>query len=85
MAPVIASRSLEKGKVPLAMAPRKQLPAVIKNRSKTGFTVPVNRWLENNRNLDQWKSVESLKSQSCPWARRWAYTIMNYSTGGNLS
>ena len=83
VAPIIASRPLLRGKVPLAAAPKKQLPDNIKNRSKTGFTVPVNQWLQNDSNLDQWRSVKSLKNKNCPWARRWAYTVMNQTSGGN--
>jgi len=74
--PVMANMDLGKGKVPLAMSPRKQLPKAIMNRPKTGFTVPIDQWIKRSKYLDQWKSVGILKGTHCPWARRWAYTVM---------
>ena len=79
VAPIIVSRPLIKGKGLLANSPRKSLPQEIKTRAKTGFTVPVNRWLESDNNLDAWKSIKTLKNTNCPWARRWAYTVINQS------
>ena len=33
------------GKAALALAPRRQLPDVIRNRAKTGFAVPTGDWM----------------------------------------
>ncbi len=45
ISPVTATLSREgEGKALLAAAPSKPLPKVVSNRSKTGFTVPTERW-----------------------------------------
>jgi len=61
----------------LAKAPKKPLPEKISNRSKTGFTVPIDKWVQEDKNIDIWRNVASLRKSNCPWARRWAYTLIN--------
>jgi asparagine synthase (glutamine-hydrolysing) len=45
VAPALVTRR-ERGKKILAEAPRPQLPAVVRNRRKTGFTLPLKEWLK---------------------------------------
>ncbi len=61
----------------LAKTPVKPLPETISERAKTGFTTPIEQWLQKNDNTQQWQDVAILNSPSCPWARRWAYTTLN--------
>ena len=63
----------------LARAPLDALPAEVTDKRKTGFSVPVDRWLEQSADLDVWRSVPSLARAGCPWARRWAYTVHRLS------
>src|SRR5207302_10269506 len=46
VAPVVFTGSRRDGKHMLASSPRTPLPAEILQRKKTGFTVPINDWLE---------------------------------------
>lgn len=53
------------------------LPEEWSVRAKTGFTVPIQKWLESINDFRVWQSVPSLCSDNCHWARRWAYTVMS--------
>jgi asparagine synthase (glutamine-hydrolysing) len=64
------------GKRAVAGAPSTPLPEHIRDRPKTGFTVPVDQWMLQDKGLDAWKQVPALRAPGCPWARRWAYTVM---------
>ncbi len=75
--PLLPMLETTEGKQSLAAAPMRPLPAEILNRPKTGFTVPLEQWLQQDARLDTWKKVPALRAPACPWARRWAYTVMN--------
>ena len=49
--------------------------AAIIERPKSGFSTPVQTWLQWDYRLQQWKSVRSVAVSGCPWARRWAYQV----------
>lgn len=51
------------------------LPDEIARRAKTGFTIPIDRWLERDGKFDGWREIPSLTRKNCPSARRWAYTV----------
>jgi asparagine synthase (glutamine-hydrolysing) len=51
-------------------------PSGWSERSKTGFTVPIDRWLQTAGDFDVWRRVPQLRESDCHWARRWAYTIL---------
>jgi asparagine synthase (glutamine-hydrolysing) len=59
----------------LASAPRPPLVPSAATRSKTGFSVPLARWLPRLDEHDSWRKVPMLTHPSCPWARRWAYIV----------
>jgi asparagine synthase (glutamine-hydrolysing) len=61
----------------LAAAPAEPLPPSVVSRPKTGFTVPLQPWLENTPQLAAWRRVPLLRTRGCHWARRWAYTILD--------
>jgi len=65
------------GKRLLGMSPFPNLPESILNRKKTGFTVPVDIWLDRGKDMDIWKRIPSLRNSACHWSRRWAYTVLN--------
>ncbi len=54
------------------------LPDSITKKNKTGFQVPLNRWLENSEHFNTWKKIPSLAHPNCHWARRWAYVISEH-------
>lgn len=60
IAPVLVTRK-ERGKQLLANAPRQPLPEVVRNRRKTGFTLPIREWLQQEGRVEFGKRS---------WARR---------------
>ena len=59
----------------LAGAPRVALPPKVIDRPKTGFTTPINAWLQRDARAQQWRRVPALAVDRCAWARRWAYQV----------
>jgi asparagine synthase (glutamine-hydrolysing) len=75
VAPVVVSLPRGMGKRLLAESPSVPLPAAVVERAKTGFTTPVDRWLQRDDRVQAWRHVPLLSSPGCPWARRWAYQL----------
>jgi hypothetical protein len=75
IAPVTIALRNGAGKRCLANSPSSPLPPEIADRPKTGFTTPVNAWLQRDARLQQWRHVPELARSRCPWARRWAYQL----------
>ncbi|MEO8034870.1 MAG: asparagine synthase (glutamine-hydrolyzing) [Acidobacteriota bacterium] len=65
LAPLLVSRR-EHGKQLLAEAPRPPLPEAVKQRRKTGFTLPINEWLKQDGRVEHGKRS---------WARK-VYEVM---------
>jgi asparagine synthase (glutamine-hydrolysing) len=65
LAPLLVSRR-ERGKQLLANAPRPALPAAVRQRRKTGFTLPIGEWLK-----DEGRAEHGKRS----WARK-VYEVM---------
>src|SRR5262249_57418105 len=59
----------------LANSPRKALPPKVIERGKTGFTTPIQTWLQRDDRIQQWRRVPSLAADKCAWARRWAFPV----------
>jgi asparagine synthase (glutamine-hydrolysing) len=77
LAPLLIDSDVNKNlKELLAQVPRKPLPDKVRNRKRTGFTLPIPIWLEAMPALDIWRRVPLLAIDGCHWARRWAYTVM---------
>lgn len=66
---------LGKGKSILPRSLARGLPGAAINRPKTGFTLPIWRWLNKSRELDAWKSVRLLKKAHTHDYKRWAYSL----------
>jgi len=64
------------GKWMLAHAPDRPLPDRIINRPKTGFSVPMTRWLSSEFHQLDWSKLPLLAPSRTPWARRWAWVVM---------
>lgn len=79
LAPVLANAGLSNSKKLLAESPSRPLPAEIVNRAKTGFTTPIAGWQQcaDAEAIQIWRRKTILEHSTCPWARRWAYSIAN--------
>jgi asparagine synthase (glutamine-hydrolysing) len=71
LAPVLVTRR-ERGKQILANAPRPQLPAEVRGRRKTGFTLPIKEWLQQEGRVEFGKRS---------WARK-VYEVMFSDANG---
>lgn len=77
LAPLLVDRSPEMaGKKCLFSVPRKQLPIELVNRPKTGFSMPMDRWVEHSGVLSEWRGNRFLSDGNAPWARRMAYSLV---------
>jgi asparagine synthase (glutamine-hydrolysing) len=59
----------------LANSPRIQLPPKVIDRAKTGFTTPIQQWLQRDKSIQKWRHVPALATEPCAWARRWAFQV----------
>ena len=60
----------------LAQSPSNPLQDLIAKRAKSGFTTPISKWQQGMRDTRQWHSQVVSGKINCPWARRWAYSVM---------
>jgi asparagine synthase (glutamine-hydrolysing) len=80
IAPVAYTRFMKSGKTLLAAAPAHPVEQALAESAKTGFSMPMERWVANLRDtLDAWRSVPSLARSGCHWARRVAYAIHEHA------
>ena len=63
------------GKHLLANSPSHSLPAQVVNRPKSGFSTPINDWQKQDVSCQAWRKKPILNETSCPWARRWSYSV----------
>jgi asparagine synthase (glutamine-hydrolysing) len=84
IAPVLATKWNTNGKGLFSSSLKRPLPKIITSRAKTGFSTPVSKWLQSDKRLDAWKRIPSLTRKNTPWARRWAYVVMNHSADGGF-
>lgn len=70
------------GKTMLARSPEKPLPDAIIQRPKTGFGVPMAKWLSEATDQIAWADLPLLAAPGTPWARRWAYAIHHKNIEG---
>jgi asparagine synthase (glutamine-hydrolysing) len=75
VAPAVISLPAGAGKRLLAASPDTALPSAIVERAKTGFSTPIDDWLQRDDRLQHWRQVPQLTIPKCPWARRWAYQL----------
>jgi asparagine synthase (glutamine-hydrolysing) len=74
LASITAKRSSQSKRL-LAHSPRIPLPVSVTERRKTGFTTPVQAWLQRDARMQEWRSVPALAIDRCAWARRWAFQV----------
>jgi len=71
-----ANRKLGNKKEILPRSLSKRLDDDIINRPKTGFTIPIWRWLNNSNNFSAWKKNRYLRHKNIIPNKRWAYCIL---------
>ena len=80
LTPVLVARSRLGGKHLLAQSPRQPLFGESTARAKSGFTTPVESWIQATNPLRGWEKTPDLSRADCHWARRWAYSVANGMT-----
>jgi asparagine synthase (glutamine-hydrolysing) len=68
------------GKAMLARSPGKSLPESVVNRPKTGFSVPIAKWLSEATDQRAWADLPLLAAPRTPWARLWARVVVERMT-----
>jgi asparagine synthase (glutamine-hydrolysing) len=76
LGPFVSGFACGAGKAMLARSPAKHLPGAIINRPKTGFSVPMAKWLSSAMHKPAWADLPPLAAPGTPWARRWAMTVI---------
>jgi asparagine synthase (glutamine-hydrolysing) len=71
----ITARTGSQSKRLLANSPRVPLPPKVIERPKTGFTTPIQSWLQRDTSIQAWRRVPALAAYKCAWARRWAFQV----------
>jgi asparagine synthase (glutamine-hydrolysing) len=81
LSPVVGKQERTRAKELIGLSPTVPLDLQIRSRMKTGFTVPVQEWLENLGSVfDTWRRVPELSRDGCHWARRMAYSLLFKTT-----
>lgn len=65
------------GKTMLARSPQKPLPDAVINHTKTGFSVPMAKWLAAATDKRAWADLPMLNAPGTHWARRWAKVVVD--------
>jgi asparagine synthase (glutamine-hydrolysing) len=84
LGPYVSSFGGGIGKTMLAQSPEKPLPESTINRPKTGFDLPMAKWLSEAIDQHAWDGFSLLGSPGTPWSRRWARTVVTGMAGSNL-
>ena len=77
----ITARNGSQSKRLLANSPRVPLPPQVIERPKTGFTTPIQSWLQRDNRIQEWRRVPALAADKCAWARRWAFQVSAAAAG----
>jgi len=76
--PRLRDRSLSGyNKDALAASPLTPLPDYITQRPKTGFVVPMERWLDQFDILSGWKRASAKQTDTWHWARKLALSVVD--------
>jgi len=76
LAPLLVNRPKDwQAKEAMAFAPKSPLPSQVIDRSKTGFSLPMKRWLAQSQTLDTWRREPALAGPNVHWSRQMAYSL----------
>jgi len=73
---LVCHRRLKGGKSILPSVMAQELPERVTNRPKTGFTVPLWKWLRKSKHFDAWRRVKFLQKTNVRDCKRWAYCLV---------
>jgi asparagine synthase (glutamine-hydrolysing) len=74
LGPFVSGFARGVGKAMLARSPRRHLPRSVLHRPKTGFSLPMSKWLSPT--TDGSAGAETMvTAPAAPWARRWARMV----------
>jgi asparagine synthase (glutamine-hydrolysing) len=80
--PTLLAREGTMHKPHLAGAANPGLPPEIGLRPKTGFSIPLQKWLvSGDERFGCWKSLPLLRAPNCHWSRRLAYALTTFPAG----
>jgi asparagine synthase (glutamine-hydrolysing) len=71
-----ATGRLGPAKTMLSRTLERPLPTALLNRPKTGFTVPIWKWLRHARTFDAWRRVSLLQRSQVHDYTRWGYSVL---------
>jgi asparagine synthase (glutamine-hydrolysing) len=66
-----------RGKDVLAKAPARPLPSAVTERKKSGFTTPIETWMEQQLRRRPKASGTASQVRELPWARDWSRVVGN--------
>lgn len=75
-----ATGRLGKGKSILPRTLSRGLPEQALKRGKTGFTIPIWRWLQKSTEIDAWKRIKALRKPNMRSYHRLAYSLLSRMT-----
>jgi asparagine synthase (glutamine-hydrolysing) len=76
LAPYLVGRTVSSiPKIQLANAPTPAVPKQVTHRPKSGFSLPMDRWINKSGVLDNWRRSALLSRKNCHWSRRMAYSL----------
>jgi asparagine synthase (glutamine-hydrolysing) len=82
LAPCFNAFAAGAGKRMLARSPQLPLPPEVISRRKTGFGVPMARWIEVESTRWNWQRTPLSATPGTPWPRRWANAVIMSEFGG---
>lgn len=63
------------GKSILPQVLDRPLPAELIHRPKTGFTIPIWKWLRHSKSVDAWRRIKELRQPHVDDHTRWAFSV----------
>jgi asparagine synthase (glutamine-hydrolysing) len=81
LSPILHSDAKWIGKSALAKSPQYALPQAVMQRSKTGFSTPLQHWLQDEKELGSWRNSPALCRKGTKWAKRWAFSVSQHFFG----
>lgn len=70
--PLNKNQSLKKM---LGLSTLKPLPSKILKKRKTGFSTPIENWMNNNINLSSWEKNHYLNNKNISWAKKYGFSM----------
>tara|TARA_B100000900_G_C19953636_1_gene462708 strand:- start:150 stop:503 length:354 start_codon:yes stop_codon:yes gene_type:complete len=59
----------------LALSTFKPLPSNILDKRKTGFSTPIEKWMNQNPRLSSWKKNDYLNNKNISWSKKYGFSV----------